>query len=460
MSLRLRVGLLVAVAVAAAVALASGLVYYFERGDLLNQVDNSLQNRAVQLERYPWRFASGAFGGAPPSPFGAERQYMQFVFSSGRTWQPANDQQVPVPVTKQTLAVATGAQKSAFFQDLTVRGVHSRVLTIPVVFTAITASGPVTQNAAVQLVRPLDDVDRQLHRLSLILLFVSLGGIAVAGAGGALVAQAALPKVRRLTEAAEQVARTRDPSERVPTGGRDELSRLGQAFNTMLAELEEAIETQKRFVADASHELLTPVTSLQTNVEVLQRVPRLPSDKRRQLLADLLGELGEMRRLIGGLLELAHGQDRSLVSEEFRLDELVDECASRARSRFPEVAFDTELDPTTVAGRRERLERAVWNLLENAGKWSPPGSAVEVSLNGGELRVRDHGPGIPDADKPHIFERFYRATAARGMPGSGLGLAIVADVAQSHGGTVTVEDADGGGALFRLRLPVAGGRLS
>jgi two-component system sensor histidine kinase MprB len=450
MSLRLRVGLLVAVAVAVAVALASGLVYYFERGDLLHQVDNNLKSRAATILQTPFNAGGGLFDRMPAQGFGAERQYIQLVSASGQRLRPS-DNPFPIPVSRRTLAVASGKQDQPFFSDATVDGVHSRVFTFPVLLTTSLSQ----RRMAFQLVRPLDDVDRQLHRLSLILLFVSLGGIAVAGAGGALVAQAALPKVRRLTEAAERVARTRDPSERVPTGGRDELSRLGEAFNTMLAELDEAIETQKRFVADASHELLTPVTSLQTNVEVLQRVPRLPADKRRQLLGDLLGELGEMRRLIGGLLELARGQDYSLASEEFRLDELVEDCVGRARSRFPGVAFESELEPTRLTGTRDRFERAIWNLLENAGKWSPRGSQVEVSLADGELRVRDHGPGIPDDDKPHVFERFYRAAAARGMSGSGLGLAIVADVVEAHGGSVSAEDAEGGGTTFRLRLPAA-----
>jgi two-component system sensor histidine kinase MprB len=456
MSLRLRVGLLVTFAVTVAVALASGLVYYFERGDLLHQVDENLKSRASAiLNGAPLGGGGSFFQRMPAQGFGAERQYVQLVSASGQRIRPS-DNPFAIPISKRTLAVASGKEQQSFFSDASVDGVHSRLLTLPVLAT----NGLTQQRMALQLVRPLDDVDRQLHRLSLILLFVSLGGIAVAGAGGALVAQAALPKVRRLTAAAERVARTRDPSERVPTGGRDELSRLGEAFNTMLAELEEAIETQKRFVADASHELLTPVTSLQTNVEVLQRVPRLPAEKRKQLLGDLLGELGEMRRLIGGLLELARGQDRTLVAEEFRLDELAEDCVERARSRFPELSFESRLEPTTVAGTRDRLERAVWNLLENAGKWSPPGSSVQVALAGGELSVRDRGPGIPDEDKPHVFERFYRATAARAMPGSGLGLAIVADVVEAHGGTVAVEDAKGGGSRFRLRLTPLGGGSS
>jgi signal transduction histidine kinase len=116
------------------------------------------------------------------------------------------------------------------------------------------------------------------------------------------------------------------------------------------------------------------------------------------------------------------------------------------------VHFNAHIEPTTVEGVPERLERAVWNLLENAGKWTAPGSSVDITLAGGELRVRDHGPGIAAEDLGHVFDRFYRASSARSLPGSGLGLAIVREVAEAHGGSVSAEDAPGGGALLRLRF--------
>jgi two-component system sensor histidine kinase MprB len=219
----------------------------------------------------------------------------------------------------------------------------------------------------------------------------------------------------------------------------------------MLDALENSLETQRRFVADASHELRTPLTSLQTNIEVLKQQERLAPGQRSKLFADLEREAHEMRDLISGLLELARGdveQERVPV----QLDEIVESAVERARSRFPDVRFDADVKPTQIDGVPERLDRAVWNLLENAGKWTPPGSTVEVSLDGGEVRVRDHGPGIAPEDREHVFDRFYRSAAARSLPGSGLGLAIVRDVAEAHGGAVTAEDAPGGGALLRLRL--------
>jgi two-component system sensor histidine kinase MprB len=257
--------------------------------------------------------------------------------------------------------------------------------------------------------------------------------------------------VLRLTHAAERIAETGDPSERVGASGRGELARLGGAFNTMLAALEDSIETQRRFVADASHELRTPLTSMQTNIEVLRQHERLDPQQRGELFGDLEREAHEMRDLITGLLELARG-DANLERRSVQLDELVESVVDRARARFPHVNWEEQLEPTNVEGVPERLERAVWNLLENAGKWSTNGKPVEVRLADGELTVRDHGPGIAPEDREHVFDRFYRSTAARSLPGSGLGLAIVREVAEAHGGRVAAEEAPGGGALMRLTL--------
>jgi two-component system sensor histidine kinase MprB len=159
-----------------------------------------------------------------------------------------------------------------------------------------------------------------------------------------------------------------------------------------------------------------------------------------------------MRDLITGLLELARG-DASLERRSVQLDDLVESALGRARARFPDVNWTQDLEPTRADVVPERVERAVWNLLENAGKWNTNGKPVEVTLRDGELTVRDHGPGIALEDRDHVFNRFYRAATARSLPGSGLGLAIVRDVAEAHGGAVTAEDAPEGGALLRLTFP-------
>jgi two-component system sensor histidine kinase MprB len=454
MTFRLRLAIATAVAVAATVAIASGIVYVVMRDQLQQSADQQLVQQYVQIARDS-RVLEHAFGGPDSGPFSAPNRgpsaastYMQAVRDDRKTALTLGESE-KVPVTSDTLAVAAG-KKQAFFTNGLVGGKPSRIYTV-YIGTFPDPSG-IQHGIALQFVRPVDDINHTLNRLRLILLLVVTGGIAAGAAGGALVARAALVPVKRLTSAAERIARTGDPSERVAdAGGPDELGRLGTAFNTMLAALEESIETQRRFVADASHELRTPLTSLQTNIEVLKQQERLQPGQRNKLFADLEREAHEMRDLITGLLELARG-DATLERRPVQFDELVESAVERARSRFPRVEFNAELAPTTISGAPERLERAVWNLLENAGKWSPEGATVDVTLVDGELRVCDHGPGISPEDRPHVFDRFYRSTAARSLPGSGLGLAIVREVAEAHGGSVSAEDAPGGGALLRLRL--------
>jgi two-component system sensor histidine kinase MprB len=459
MSLRVRLTIVTTAVVAVSVVLASVIIFFSMRSDLLNNVNNELNAQAAAIQSRPvvGSLRNGLSGAKPPaakqvqtnatntfpfpSPRFGEHDWFQVVLSGGTTLVPASERRA-MPFDSRTLAVAAG-KKDSYFADTQIAGVHARVLTVPI------ASG-----IALQIASPLDGVDRELARLKLILTLVSIGGIGLALGGGMLVSHTTLVPVRRVTGAAERVASTLDTSERVPERGKDELGRLAVSFNAMLAALEDAIETQKRFVADASHELLTPVTSLQTNLEVLSRAQRLPAKKRRDLISDLLGELHEMRKLVGNLVELARGTNGER-REQLRLDSLVSDCVDQATLRHPKLHFVADLEPTALEGDPDRLERAVWNLLENAAKWSEEGDLVEVGLSGGELTVRDRGPGIPDEDKPHVFERFYRATVARGMPGSGLGLAIVRDVAEAHGGTVAAEDAKGGGALLRLSLPGA-----
>jgi two-component system sensor histidine kinase MprB len=435
MSLRGRLTLVAAGVVAVVVVIAAVTTYFVMRHELQSQLDGSLNQEAriIQLN-------SSAFRG--PEDFGATPA--RIIDSTGHVVA----QSYPVPVDKAVLQVASG-RRPGFFRDITVHEAHRVIPAREVVAPVPLAFGAV---GAVLVVKSVQDINRALERLRLILLLVSLGAVALAAVAGGVVSRATLAPVRRLTAAAERIAETGEPSERVPEGGKGELARLGATFNTMLGSLEESLETQRRFVADASHELRTPLTSLQTNIDVLRGDIELGPRQRRALLDDLHRESQEMRSLIGSLLELARsGADPA--REAFQFDELVEATLERARSRFPSVTWEaTDVEATVVDGDRDRMERAVWNLLENAGKWSGDGGTVEVSLTGGELCVRDHGPGIDEEDRPLVFERFYRSAAARSMPGAGLGLSIVREVAEAHGGTVVAENAPGGGARFRLSL--------
>ena len=261
-----------------------------------------------------------------------------------------------------------------------------------------------------------------------------------------------LAPVQRLTRTAEEVSETRDLSRRIEASGTDELSRLAATFNTMLGALEDSARAQRQLVSDASHELRTPLTSLRTNIEVLARDQAMPAADREQLLRDVTEQLTEMTALIAELVELARGDQAPAEPEDVRLDLVAADAIERTRRNRPGVSFKPELEESLIRGVPATVERAVSNLLDNAAKWSPPGGEVEVTVRDGELTVRDHGPGIDEADLPFVFDRFYRAPSARGMPGSGLGLAIVRQVAEAHGGTVVADRADGGGTLMRLTL--------
>jgi two-component system sensor histidine kinase MprB len=435
-SLRARLTLAVAVAVAASIAIACGVVYVIVRSDLRGQVDDTLRNRAAAAQNAFNRPGGGRF--FAPLGEGGGDTLIQLVQSNGTVLRAPYS--VAIPVDRQTKLVA-GGTADAYLADSTVDGVHVRVLT-----------APLGQGLAVQVLRPLQEVDHTLNRLALLMLLVAVGGIALAVAAGAIVSRAALAPVRRLGNATEEVARTHDLSLRVEGAGPDELGRLAESFNEMLEALEQSVGAQRQLVADASHELRTPLTSLRTNIEVLARGGGPTGERREQLLRDLTEQLEEMSALVNDLVELARESAQQPEAEELRLDLLVADVIDRAQRRAPQVRIEAHLEESTVIGVPTALERAVGNLLDNAVKWSPPGGEIEVTVGEGEVTVRDHGRGIDEADLPLVFDRFYRAPAARGMPGSGLGLAIVKQFAEQQGGSVSAEAAAGGGALLRLRL--------
>ena len=450
MTLRARLAVAAAVAVAVAVVLASVLAWVLVRQQLRGEIDDALHSRAAVIADVSIpsdvRIAEVLRSFPPPKP-GAAPGYVQLVTADGRTFR-TRGATAEVPVSERTRAVAAGVAEP-FLADSTVDDVHVRVLTVP--FPSLFSG-----RAALQIARPLDEVDRVLDRLKLLLALVASGGVALAALLGYAVSRATIAPVRRLTEATEHVTRTGDLAQRLDgASGGDEVSRLAASFNAMLGALESSLRSQRQLVADASHELRTPLTSLRTNIDVLRRADRLPAEERERLVRDLGAQAVELSSLVEDLIELARGNAPPVDVEDVRLDELVAAAVDRVRGRSTDVEVRSELRPSLVRGVAPRIDRAVANLLDNAVKWSPPGGVIEVTVGDGELAVRDHGPGVADEDLPHVWDRFYRSPRARGLPGSGLGLAIVRQVAESHGGSVAVERPDGGGALFRLRLPSA-----
>ena len=493
MSFRRRITLVSAAAVAIAVVLASLLTYLLTSHQLHSQVDAQLRARgreaprllqfldsqgarthgarahapfglapssnaasrvAVQSTRVSHNGANGQstannpFGNLPPGP-DQVRGYQQVVSSNG-TILLRSARGVSLPVDPRTRGLAAYGGES-FFRDAYVEGTVLRVF-----------AEPLGSGHAIQFAQPLTEVDSLLSRLRLILALLDIGGIALAALLGRLVAGAAVLPLKRLTQATEHVALTQDLSGRIELVGEDEIGRLASSFNAMLDALEHSmsaldasVHAQRQLVADASHELRTPVTSLRTNIEILQQEQDMEPDERQRLLADVVEQIGELTLLMNDLIELARGEEPSMDTEDLRLDVLVGDVAERTRRHSPGTPLLLALEPTLVAGVPARLERAVTNLLDNAVKYSPPGEPVEIALSGIELTVRDHGPGISAEDLAHVFDRFYRGAEARGRPGSGLGLAIVRQVVRQHGGSVAAERAAGGGTLMRVRLPGA-----
>jgi two-component system, OmpR family, sensor histidine kinase MprB len=445
MSLRVRLVLSAALAVAVAVTAAAFLVYARTRGELHREVDATLQERAESLVRNRDRPRRGPPAGRPTSatlpapPLGGAGGLTQLVDRSGQIRSDPTSTQVPL--IDGTTAVAAGTEP-AFFDDVTVDGTPLRVYT--------------TQwddGLALQVARPLTETNAVVSDMGLALIVTAVGGVLVAAGLGFLVARAALRPVRRLTTTVEDVARTHDLSRRIETRGNDEVGRLAGSFNAMLAELDESQRAQRRLAADASHELRTPLTSLRTNIEVLVRNDDLDPRDRERLMRDVNAQIVELSALIGGMMEIARGDEPiDDAIGDVQLDQVVASAVEDAAFHSPAVRFATDLTPSVVRGVAGRIELAVGNLLDNAGKWSPEGGTVEVVVREGEVSVRDHGPGIAPGDVPFVFDRFWRAEAARGTPGSGLGLAIVRQVADQHGAEVLVESPPDGGTLVRMRF--------
>jgi two-component system sensor histidine kinase MprB len=308
-------------------------------------------------------------------------------------------------------------------------------------------------NLAVQVALPLSAADSQLHKLTLLFLLLALLGFGGVVTGSWLVVRRMMRPVASLTDAAEQIAITRDLTTRIDDYGDDELGRLAVSFNTMLDALERSLGAQRQLILDASHELRTPLASLRTNVEVLHDVDRLTLDQRRDLLDGIVTQLEELTGLVADVVELARGDAPESAHSDVEVDELVGHAVERARRHWPAVVYLLETEPLLVRGVSSRLDRAVTNLLDNAGKFSEPGAVVDVSVSGdGAIQVADRGPGVPEGALPFVFDRFYRSDEARALPGSGLGLAIVKQVVDGHGGTVTMTNRPDGGAVVTVKL--------
>ena len=445
MSLRARLAALVAGAVAVAVLVVIVVTYRAAADQQREALDEALQtqagataSRAALVVDLTSRFPARA------DPFAADDLLFQVVGQAGLVRRPPD--QVELPVSEADLEVARG-DRLEVLTDVDVDGSRYRLITVPLQLQTSQRSG------AVQLARPLEPLESSLAELRRTLLAVAVLGIGGAALLGIAVARRALRPVKALTETAEHVAATQELHARIVVDRPDELGRLAEAFNAMLAALATSREQQRRLVTDASHELRTPLTSLRTNVELLARAKALPAEERDQILDDAVLEVEELSTLVAELVDLATDARRSTEDwRELRLDEIVERAADRTRRHHRREVI-LELEPTTVRGSAGLLERAVTNLLDNAGKWSPPGGQVRAVLVDRRLAVLDEGPGVAESDQARLWDRFWRAEGSQDVPGSGLGLAIVREVVEAHGGTVHAANRPAGGLDVGFTLP-------
>lgn len=458
--LRTRLALAVTAAVALVALGVCAAAFLVVRGALYRQLDLSLtQSARLAAQRNP---DSG------PGTLSGECRFLAApACAEVVPADPGRDPRAPylLPVAPAARAVAAGT-RAPYYTNIVHAGHPARMLT--------TDYGT---GRALQVALRADTVEDGIEQASWWLALTAAAGVLLAALLGHWIARTGLAPVTRLTATAERIAATRDPRHRIelPPPGRgreDEVTRLAGSFNTMLGELEQSVTAQRRLVADASHELRTPLTALRTNAELLARGDRLTAEQRERASLALGRQLREVTGLVNDLIELARDEEPQLLVEQVRLAPLVEYCVGAARAHWPGVAFRVRAPSASasppraegeavVAGVPARLSRLLGNLLDNAAKFSPPGAEVEVALavlgdGGAEVTVRDHGPGISEADLPYVFDRFYRAGAARALPGSGLGLAMARQIARAHDAELVAEAAPGGGALFRLTFAAPG----
>lgn len=462
LDLRTRLTVLTAVAVGVAVALAAAVSYLVVRSQLYGQLDTTLLNSA--------RATAAASNvqtllNLPAVTLGVDVQVALIErTATGTVVLVAPGQPIVGAAEQQVAAGAAGTS----LRSLRIGTTMYRVAAVP---------RPGQPGVALVLARPTSDTVETLQNLSLVLGAIGAAGVVAAGIAGYSVARAGLRPVAELTTAAEQVARTTrlEPLVIPPARRHDEVARLADSFNRMLAAIAESRDRERRLVADAGHELRTPLTSMRTNLDLLLQAETVLADRQRaldaghavpdfmptleptdrtEMLTDLRAQAEELSGLVNDLVQLSRDEHAEAVDVD--LADVVERAVERVRRRAPGLRIRTDVEHWTLLGNPALLERAVVNVLDNAAKWTPPDGTVTVELRRGVVRVTDSGPGIAPADLPRVFDRFYRADTARSTPGTGLGLSIVRQVVESHGGSVRAERAPGGGARFNLVFPGSG----
>lgn len=443
MTFRSRVITATVAAAAIAVILACFASFVTTRNSLMHSVDESLKQASLQSR----------------SRANEERvtgSYFELVLPNGSTLPKSN-----IPIDKTILKVAKG-ESPQVLRTITIGGQSYRELIAPLkadsVVSCPTGICQISTTSAQLFIVNITGQVTELSNLVTTLMLVAAGGLLLALGLGIFLARQALHPLEEVTNEIESVALTNDLQYRLVEGDADELGRLRRVFNRLLGSVENSQTLQRQLVIDASHELRTPLTSLRTNAQVLSRASALSPDEVRQITDDMVTQVDELAALVTDLGELARGERSEGDLEALQLDDCVEECVETARTyaRIRDITIEVAAEPSIVMGRRDRLVRAISNLLTNAVKFTPVAGQIVVSTSNGTVTVADSGPGISDEDRQFIFDRFWRSPSARALPGSGLGLSIVAQVVAELQGRVTVErDPQLGGARFTIILPEA-----
>ena len=464
MTLRTRLTLVVVVTVLVAGIAIAAAGTWTTRHELYRQAENTLTTEAERLalrppfarvrlieayggrttepQRQPANGGPGGGGRAPAPPLPQDRS-IQDLDRQGRVLASAG---YSLPITDGDRSIA--AQGGTATRTWTVQsGPRLMIVTVG------------ARGGAVMFARDLTEIDATVSRLRTRAILICAIGVFLAALVGLIVTRRAMRPIESLTDDVTRRADAPDdltPLDAAPRA--DEVGRLAAGYNRLLASLAASRDQQQALVADTSHELRTPITSLRTSIELLHRAPDLPEDTRVELVANAVAELEELTHLVDEIVLLASGAGADGPEEDCDLAAIVTTAVERTRRRAT-GPVTLEVSPCTVHGRAPAIERAVTNLLDNARKWSPDGGAIDVTVAAGRVTVRDHGPGVPAEDRERVFDRFARGRDAERVAGSGLGLAIVRAVAVDHGGRAWLDEAPGGGTIAVLELPEAGGPI-
>ena len=455
MTLRVRLTLLYSTLLGGVLLLFGLLVYVLVSALLLDQVDRTLSQTARDILANSKVGSVGELNVVTlPSLELISSVYVQY-------WDREGNLQMASPGIRdlaQALDAKNLASPRPVFRDVYIRNIHLRVLTIPL----RAGERPVGVLQAATNLGLVDSI-----RGSLLSILVSLTALSMllAAATSLLVIRQTLAPLATVTETAEQITRADDLSRRIPYSAspKDEIGALIRAFNRTLERLENLFTSQQRFLADVSHELRTPLTVIKGNADLIRKLG--PDEESLDTIKD---EADRLTRMVGDLLLLAQAESGKLplTMAPVALEELLTDVFQQMRVLAGEkVRLKlTDIDQAVVSGDRDRLKQVLINLTSNAIHYTPAGGEVYLNLSKmgdvARIVVRDTGPGIPSADLPHIFDRFYRGEKSRTRSktsGFGLGLSIAYFIVEAHGGRIEADSHEGRGTTFAVYLPLLKG---